>query len=155
MKQNYDKRNTNHNIQIGTQVMLWWPYYKRGIPRSLQPSWKGPFTVVDLIGNTNCKIEDECGRIKCVHLNQLKVVAVRNTYSSHRRYIPRPDPSEEQYVSFDEISGGEVDDGAAHAEAVQDVDEPIVNHGWCNIDEANILPNRTRNWGRGGNVGTM
>ena len=35
-----------------------------------------------------------------------------------------------------------------------DNSQPLVNHGWCNIDQSNILPNRTRNQGGGGNVGS-
>ena len=34
MKRKYDKRNLYHKIQEGSNVMLWWPYYKKGIPRS-------------------------------------------------------------------------------------------------------------------------
>ena len=156
MKQKYDKHNTKHDIQIGNKVMLWWPYYKKGIPRSFQPSWKGPFTVVELIGNTNCKIEDENGRLKCVHLNQLKVVQERNSYTAHRRYIPPRVPTVEQVVDFGDFgSFGDVDGRVDQVENDDDDNsQPIVNHGWCNIDRSNILPNRTRNQGGGGNVGS-
>ena len=74
MKRRYHKRNTNHVIEVGSQVMLWWPYYKKGIPRAFQPCWKGPFTVVKLAGDTNCKIEDPQHVGKWVHMNQLKLV---------------------------------------------------------------------------------
>ena len=156
MKQKYDKHNTKHDIQIGNKVMLWWPYYKKGIPRSFQPSWKGPFTVVELIGSTNCKIEDENGRLKCVHLNQLKVVQERNSYTAHRRYIPPRVPTVEQVVDFGDFgSFGDVDGRVDQVENDDDDNsQPIVNHGWCNIDRSNILPNRTRNQGGGGNVGS-
>lgn len=155
MKEKYDKRNTKHDIQIGNKVMLWWPYYKKGIPRSFQPSWKGPFTVVELIGNTNCRIEDEDGRIKCVHLNQLKVVQERNSYTAHRRYLPSRVTPVEQVVDFGDFENlGDVDGRVTQAgNNGGDDRQPIVNHGWCNIDESNILPNRTRNQGGGGNVG--
>ena len=150
MKQRYDKHNTNHNVQVGNQVMLWWPYYKRGIPRSFQPSWKGPFTVIELIGSTNCRIQDEKGTSKSVHLNQLKLVEKRNSYSTHRRYIPQYNNLENPYIEIEMEEGVNEPDRIEEQNDNRIMNEPIINHGWCNLDENNILPHKTRG---GGNVG--
>ena len=37
MKKLYDKRQSGHRITEGDTVMLWWPYFKKGISRSFQP----------------------------------------------------------------------------------------------------------------------
>ena len=150
MKRKYDKKNTRHDIRVGSNVMLWWPYYKKGIPRAFQPSWKGPFTVMELIGNTNCKIKDANGTTKCVHMNQLKLVEKRNSYSSHRRYIPPPvrdnDDGDSSFTFDGDEDVGNVDGDGEEGDMM--VRDPLINNGWCNIDESNILPHRTR----GGNV---
>ena len=77
MKGSYDKRASRHDIKAGDYVMLWWPYFKKGVSRSLQPKWKGPFLVEKLIDDTNCTLVLENGTLKHVHLNQVKPVEQR------------------------------------------------------------------------------
>ena len=74
MKASYDRSSSSHAIKMGDSVMLWWPYFKKGISRAFQPKWKGPFLVKELNGDTNCTIVMEDGSDKHVHLNQLKPV---------------------------------------------------------------------------------
>ena len=124
-----------------------WPYRKRGIPSSFQPSWRGPFVVTELIGNTNCKIKDEFGKIQSVHLNQLKLIEKRKDYSNH---IIRPETCKEKsYISFDDFIYDDGDHFVGN-DRENGPEEPIINHGWCNIDHENILPSRTRNFGKRG-----
>ena len=78
MKSSYDKKNSRHEENVGDYVMLWWPYFRKGIPRSFQPKWKGPYMIKSLIGNTNCQILMNGGQVKNVHLNQLKPVLRRD-----------------------------------------------------------------------------
>ena len=56
MKSKYDKRISSHDIKIGDSVILWWPYYTKGIPTSFQPRCKGLWTVVALHDETNCTV---------------------------------------------------------------------------------------------------
>ena len=74
MKKVYDKHVTSHNFAVGDHVMLWDPPHRTGVSRSFQPKWQGPWTIVELIGTTNCQIKKEKGCRKYVHLNQLKKV---------------------------------------------------------------------------------
>ena len=77
MKKAYDKKKSRHKFAVGDSVMLWWPYFKPGISRAFQPKWKGPYVIRRLVGDTNCTIELHDKSLKHVHLNQLKMAAVR------------------------------------------------------------------------------
>ena len=124
MKQNYDKHNSHHQIQEGNNVMLWWPYFKKGISRFFQSSWKGPFIVEKLIGKTNCKIRNENGKEQCVHLNQLKLTEARNTYPVYK--CKSKNSNKKSYISFDELSH---EDNTAEYNNRNDDSNPIINHG--------------------------
>ena len=140
MKSKYDKRVSPHDIGIGDSVMLWWPYFMKDVPRSFQPRWKGPWTVIALYDETNCTIENEVGETKHVHLNQLKPVERRRIVSyPNSNNIPDIHKDQRTYVSFDQL----VDDNSDNENNIGS--ENIINHAWCNVDESNILPSRTRN----------
>ena len=97
MKAKYDKKNSSHDIGVGDSVMLWWPYFEKDIPRSFQPKWKGPWTVMKLYDKTNCTIQDDSGKIINVHLNQLKPIIRRRTSFSVTPSLPS---EEKSYISF-------------------------------------------------------
>ena len=139
MKNRYDKRISSHEIKVGDSVMLWWPYFTKNIPRSFQPKWKGPWTVITLYDRTNCTIQNELGETKNVHLNQLKPVERRNCYPNFNNPTCTSEEAR-SYVSFDDFTANDNREVADH-----DQHNNIINHAWCNIDESNILPQRTRN----------
>ena len=79
MKKMYDKHATPHTFSAGDYVMLWDPYYRKGVSRSFQAKWQGPWIIMKLIGAMNCLIKNENGDEKNVHLNQLKKIEKRNS----------------------------------------------------------------------------
>ena len=115
--------------------MLWWPYRKKGIPHSFQPKWKGPYTLVKL-DETNCQIQIEDGKVKNVHLNQLKLVRKRsdqNTSYAHERMQDEDEPFIDLFDNLDlSINDGEV------ARLANDDDR------WCGLDNRNVIASRTR-----------
>ena len=147
MKAKYDRKNSSHEIMVGDKVMLWWPYFEKNIPRSFQPKWKGPWVVTRLIEKTNCTIENDSGETKNVHMNQLKPIVSRNYQTEY------PLTSKEKLcISFDEFCSDN-DNINNNDENINDTNEgndefardELINFGWCNLDEFNILPHRTRN----------
>ena len=78
MKSVYDKHLRNHNFAVGDHVMLWFLSHQCGISQCFQPRWRGPWVITEIIGNTNCRLRDEKGNCKCVHMNQLKKVQTRD-----------------------------------------------------------------------------
>ena len=138
MKNTYDKKMSTHKFSIGDSVMLWWPYFKEKIPRAFQPKWDGPYTIVKLLGDTNCIIENN-GNYKNVHLNQLKQVASRKL--KDLPIHPKSKCTEDETNIFQEL----FDESCTTGNLENDnAPTPIINHGWCNLDESNILPSRTR-----------
>ena len=75
-----------------------------------------------------------------VHLNQLKLVEKRRFHPAYC-YSTTPKPTEKDFISFDEFEDQE-------RETFEHNDyhppQPLMENGWCNIDERNILPNRRR-----------
>ena len=109
--------------------------------------------VTRLIDNTNCTIQDDSGKTKNVHLNQLKPIVRRDIQGTYplithdvRPYILFDDLHDDQ-LNVDNIQNVENSDvnSVIHNDVEQH--EPVINNGWCNIDESNILPHRTRNSG--------
>ena len=142
MKSTYDKRNSNHEIHAGDYVMLWWPYFKKGTPRSFQPKWKGPYMVKELIGSTNCKIVLTNGSYKNVHLNQLKPIVHRdiglqvNTRGKKKKSIVS-EPVNELFMDlYDDNNRNENEDLVRLPE--NEINYAL-NDRWCGLDEANIL----------------
>ena len=76
MKSVYDKHLRNHNFVVGDHVMLWFPSHQSVISQCFQPRWREPWIITEIIGNTNCRLRDEKGNCKCVHMNQLKKVQI-------------------------------------------------------------------------------
>ena len=137
MKLKYDKKNSSHDIKVGDSVMLWWPYFKKNIPRSFQPKWKGPWLVTRLYDKTNCTISNDSGETKHVHLNQLKLIESRYIKNGDIKYINSNDKSEIEYTSFDDLYTDVNPENDFTNEPMQN---ELINYGWCNVDESNILP---------------
>ena len=145
MKTIYDQKNSKHNIEVGNQVMLWWPYHKKGISRAFQPRWKGPYVVTRLIGNTNCTIQMENDKCKNVHLNQLKLVQQRN-----ETLLRRDDLNCDTVEVYDHIGDlfdimdpdGSISEGSVNEP--EEEHEVGMDDRWCGVDHGNILHSRTR-----------
>ena len=143
MKATYDKKNSNHKFKIGDSVMLWWPYYEKGIPRSFQPKWKGPFIIKRLNGNTNCTLSLEDGSEKHVHLNQLKLVTPRRNWG-----LGMTDSDLGPDLELDIQNGNRIDifdhlcaeDESDYHSAAEDLDDDR----WCGLNQQNVLNFRTR-----------
>ena len=88
--------------------------------------------------DTNCVIQNDCGESKNVHLNQLKVIAPRHLRCEQ---LPPFEPNNEKsYVDFGDFVTG--DDNVENV--LEEEANELINEAWCNVDERNILPNRTR-----------
>ncbi len=149
MKISYDKKVSRHRINVGDYVMLWWPYYKKGIPRSFQPKWKGPYQIKDLIDDTNCTLIMEDGSSKHVHLNQVKPVEVRNgqSTSNHTLESPSTDDNDISHLFLDLLD----DEQSEYETADEDLAiEDGNNDEWCGLNRDNIVGSRTRSGIDGG-----
>ena len=127
--------------------MLWWPYFKKNIPRSFQTRWKGPWVVTRLYDKTNCAIRNDLGELKYVHLNQLKPIESRNIYCAKSNTVYEDKKS---YISFDDLYDEDIhpdnsDSDNSDSDNSDEQGNELVNHVWCYINESNILPHRTRN----------
>ena len=143
IKIKYDKKNSSHEIKVGDNVMLWSPYFKKNIPRSFQPRWKGPWVVTRLYDKTNGAIQNDLGELKYVHLSKpIKPIGSRNIYCAKSNIVHE---DKKLYTSFDDFCGEDIHSDNSDSNHSDEQGNEIVNHGWCNIDESNILPQRTRN----------
>ena len=86
---------------------------------------------------------DSKGNVKTVHFNQLKKVRIR--YNSLRYYVDHLVSDgvmpESTKVDLDEI---ETDCVPATENDAQNVNDPIMDRSYLEINEANVLPCRTR-----------
>ena len=48
---------TSHKFSVGDPVMLWNPPHRKGLSKSFQPKWQGPWVITKFIGTTNCRLE--------------------------------------------------------------------------------------------------
>ena len=69
-----------------------------------------------------------------------KLVEKRNNYLNHRRYIPQYNNLENPYIEIEMEEGVNEPDRIEEQNDNRIMNEPIINHGWCNLDENNILP---------------
>lgn len=126
--------------------MLRWPYFRKGVPRSFQPKWKGPYVIKDLIGSTNCTIRSNNGSEKHVHLNQLKLVTPRKVQLVHDTNITTNDTNE-QIDLFNDIgvNDDERNDGSEYESTVEYLDDDSDDGDrWCGVDQRNVMNARTR-----------
>ena len=154
MKTSYDKKVSHHQIKVGDHVMLWWPYRKKGIPRSFQPKWKGPFKVSAMIDDTNCTLVMDDGSMKHVHLNQLKPVEVRGDCSTSNT-TPAATVSNDNDMAqlFVDLCEDESDGEPSEYEtADEDTADVEGDDAWCGLNRTNIVGSRTRS-GIGGGGG--
>ena len=162
MKTSYDKKASNHKINIGDHVMLWWPYYRKGTPRSFQPRWKGPYQIKDVIDDTNCTLIMEDGSLKHVHQNQVKPVQLRNRQSVPLHMLESPSSDNDvSHLFFDTVDNEQSEYETADEDFVvdhnNDDDEDLVIDGnnddhWCGLNIDNVVGSRTRS-GIGGGGG--
>ena len=155
MKASYDRSSSSHAIKVGDSVMLWWPYFKKGISRAFQPKWKGPFLVKELNGDTNCTIVMEDGSDKHVHLNQLKPVQQRHATAAEAQDVDEPVDLRREFCDALDVlcEDEEESDYESAVEHLEDDDvEDEEDDRWCGVDEGNIILPRTRS-GLGGGGG--
>lgn len=70
-KRIYDRKTKNVSFSVGEKVQLLVENFKEGRSRKLQPKWCGPYTILEVVGETDYKIQ--MGRSKkVVHGNKLK-----------------------------------------------------------------------------------
>ena len=86
MTHSFDKHTTLIPINVGDHVMLWTPYKKQNLSRGFQPNWSGPWIVQQYTGPTNCKLINDKGHTKNVHVNQLKRIEERHIHPSDSNY---------------------------------------------------------------------
>ena len=155
MKTTYDKKVSRYHIKEGDSVMLWWPYFKKGLSRSLQPKWKGPFLVKKVIGETNCTLTLDDGTEKHVHLNQLKPVERRRILNSHTQSTPQAPAKgvsvDSPVVELHDLPEDETDYESA-SESLEDAStgDERNNDRWCGVSGSNIIGTRTRSGLNGG-----
>ena len=159
MKHSFDKHTTPIPINVGDHVMLWTPYKKQNLSRCFQPNWSGPWIVQQYTGPTNCKLINDKGHIKNVHVNQLKRIEERHIHLSDSNYkqtthhvndnVSQPRSScTEIFNLFDENN----------IETLRNVtpeqtEHNVINRAWVDIAQNNILPTRTRSGGTRGEGG--
>ena len=142
MKRTYDRKKSRHSISVGDSVMLWWPYFKKGVSRTFQARWRGPYVVRQLFGDTNCSITMKDGSIKNVHLNQLKPVLSR---SNHLQNHNPPEYRTQTTEYCDELPEVLHDDtSTVYDSAVEELSDNDDNDRWCGIDAGNMVEARTR-----------
>ena len=151
-KEQYIKKCSKINITVNDNVMLRYPYAKKGISRCFVPKWNGPWTVLRFNGPSNCNIKNAEGKIKYVNVDQLKKIEVRaNNSSNGDRFgnndMRRTDENENENETSQNLNDDELDisDDFQDITMRYDENEMSQNPGsWCDIDANNVLPHRTR-----------
>lgn len=74
MKKYYDHRVVYNSYEIGSQVWLHNPIPKKGLSRSLQTNWIGPFVVTHKLNDCIYRIQlNQKSKPKVVHHDKLKL----------------------------------------------------------------------------------
>ena len=151
MKSVYDKHFRNHNFAVGDHVMLWFPSHQRGISQCFQARWKEPWVITEIIGNTNCRLCDEKGSCKYVHMNQLKKVQIRDRILQGEQEHPQIDSDivNDRTNVFELL---EENDESNDDDDLLIVPRYPIENAWVDIDRSYILPTRTRSLARRGMV---
>jgi transposase InsO family protein len=68
----YDNRQRNIQFKVGDLVMVFWPVPKQGVSNKLLPKWEGPYKVINKLGDTTYRIENDNGRTFAIHVQRLK-----------------------------------------------------------------------------------
>ena len=76
----YNKKSRDRNFKVGDDVLLFLPTDNN----KLLLQWKGPFSVVAKISNTDYQI-DVNGKVRTFHANLLKLYIHRNSQVHKRR----------------------------------------------------------------------
>jgi len=160
MKSTYDKNVKGQPITVGDHVMLWAPYTQNGLSRCFQPKWMGPWIVYSFTGPSNCKLLNEKGEYKNVHINQLKLIEQRNNHllPPNKQISNTIDNTNTSNTINEKTVTNEIEDitepfdlfdetVTEHRQdiiPVHDIPHNIINEAWVDIDANNILPHRTR-----------
>ena len=70
-KDHYDKTKTERSLEEGDKVLCRIP----GFASKLEDVWEGPYTVLEKLGEVNCKVARDEGkrkRLKAVHIKNVK-----------------------------------------------------------------------------------
>ena len=122
--------------------MLWDPPHRKGLSKSFQPKWKGPWTIIKLIGNTNCQIQNEKGDNKYVHLNQLKKTERRKPFYNRNSKFS---PNENAFKVREEVDSSIFEiPNRPNEEYVQYTPRHPIDNAYVDVDESNIVENRLR-----------
>ena len=153
MKRAYDKHTTKHDFKVGDSVMIWDPPNQKGVSRSFQPKWSGVWRITRIIGDTNCRLENDCGNEKFVHLNIVKKVQARKpdlidhddgqANAAPPSVVLQPSSRVTEYVDpaiFEPYDGGV--DGQEEEEEY--VPAHPIDNAYVDIDESNIMEQRLR-----------
>ena len=133
----FDQRAREKRAAIGDLVYVQ-AAKKGGQFQKFQPEFEGPWTVVETLGPVNCKIMDEKGRTRVVHLNLLKWAPFLEQrirkfetppVSDADDYSPPPDDEEppngaDRPDDDDGQDGGDDDDAAPENDGDSDGLEP-------------------------------
>ena len=108
---------------------------------------RGPWVITEIIGNINCRLCDEKGNCKCVHMNQLKKVQIRDRTLQREQEYPQ--------IDSDTVNGTtnifellEENDESNDGDDLLIVPRYPIENTWVDIDRSNILPARTRSLAR-------
>ena len=143
MKNQYDKNTSKHHYKINDTVMLWNPPQKKGISRCFQPKWSGPWTITHLVGDLNCKLINQCGKVSpTVHVNQLKYLPPRSAHLIDQSTVPKPTTEAPQgnfcdiFADLNNVDTNTRDDHTIHIEGARG--GGIVESNLNNIENHNI-----------------
>ena len=75
-------------------------------------------------------------------MNQLKPIESRNIYTNNE--MSRNNDISECYTPLDDFNNDQIEIFDMDDQNNDFARDELINHAWCNIDEANILPHRTR-----------
>ena len=135
--------------------MLKVPPDRRGVSKSFQPRWSGPWIINKLIGITNCQLENESGTVKHVHCNQLKKTEKRNPIFNEEQGQGYQNPRESKISLTEQVDPsifeplsfpcqlGVSDDSSDESE--ENRPSFPIDNAYVDIDENNIIENRLRN----------
>ena len=143
MKQQYNKRTTQHHFKVGDSVMLWTPYKSMRVSHCCQPNWSGPWIVTKLIGPVNCKLQNSAGKeTQTIHVNHLKPFHPRSLHLSQKAN-PVLTPQVKAGTSLPTCDIFDLLDHESDTLPEALPQTPLIARNWCQVDATNILPGRT------------
>ena len=111
----YNKRTRDRKLQVGDSVLLLLPTDRN----KLTLAWRGPYKVVGIVGDVDCRVELSPDKVKTYHINMLK------------RYYHRESPTEPTF-NGSRVSSNSDDNDIINAD--QDTDHQAASVA-CVIEE--------------------